>query len=129
MDKNRYHDSNQTVDFVCELEGEVYNIEMNNNTSISSLERNVSYVHELYKSKMQRGGTYNYQKTIQINLNNFSFVGNDKTMEEYQLRNEDGVILTDKIKIIFIYFPKIRKKLYNGDELTKLKKLLLVFNE
>ena len=129
MDKNRYHDSNQTVDFACELEGEVYNIEMNNNTSISSLERNVSYVHELYKSKMQRGGTYNYQKTIQINLNNFSFVGNDKTMEEYQLRNEDGVILTDKIKIIFIYFPKIRKKLYNGDELTKLKKLLLVFNE
>ena len=129
MDKNRYHDSNQTVDFACELEGEVYNIEMNNNTSISSLERNVSYVHELYKSKMQRGGTYNYQKTIQINLNNFSFLGNDKTMEEYQLRNEDGVILTDKIKIIFIYFPKIRKKLYNGDELTKLKKLLLVFNE
>ena len=129
MDKNRYHDSNQTVDFVCELEGEVYNIEMNNNTSISSLERNVSYVHELYKSKMQRGGTYNYQKTIQINLNNFSFFLNDKTMEEYQLRNEDGVILTDKIKIIFIYFPKIRKKLYNGDELTKLKKLLLVFNE
>ena len=109
MDKNRYHDSNQTVDFACELEGEVYNIEMNNNTSISSLERNVSYVHELYKSKMQRGGTYNYQKTIQINLNNFSFVGNDKTMEEYQLRNEDGVILTDKIKIIFIYFPKIRR--------------------
>ena len=129
MDKNRYHDSNQTVDFACELEGEVYNIEMNNNTSISSLERNISYVQELYKSKMQRGGTYNYQKTIQINLNNFSFVGNDKTMEEYQLRNEDGVILTDKIKIIFIYFPKIRKKLYNGDELTKLKKLLLVFNE
>ena len=106
MDKNRYHDSNQTVDFVCELEGEVYNIEMNNNTSISSLERNVSYVHELYKSKMQRGGTYNYQKTIQINLNNFSFVGNHETIETYQLRNEKGEVLTDKIKIIYIYFPR-----------------------
>ena len=129
LDKKNYHDSNKTVDLVCELEDEIYNIEMNNNTSIESLERNISYINDLYKSKMKRGSEYQYQKSIQINLNNFSFEGDDNTIEVYKLRDEEGISLTDKITIIYIYLPKIRKKLYNGDKLTELERLLLVFNE
>ena len=129
LDKKNYHDSSKTLDLVCELEDEIYNIEMNNNTSIESLERNISYINDLYKSKMKRGSEYQYQKSIQINLNNFSFEGEDNTIEVYQLRDEEGVSLTDKIIIIYIYLPKIRKKLYNGDKLTELERLLLVFNE
>ncbi len=129
LDKKNYHDSSKTVDFVCEIEEEIYNIEMNNNISIESLERNISYINDLYKSKMKRGSEYQYQKSIQINLNNFSFEGDHNTIEVYQLRDEEGISLTDKITIIYIYLPKIRKKLYNGDKLTELERLLLVFNE
>ena len=129
LDKKNYHDPNKTVDFVCEIEDEIYNIEMNNNTSIESLERNISYINDLYKSKMKRGSEYQYQKSIQININNFSFEGDNNTIEVYQLRDDEGISLTDKITIIYIYLPKIRKKLYNKDKLTELERLLLVFNE
>ncbi|MBR1386494.1 MAG: hypothetical protein IJ568_06660, partial [Bacilli bacterium] len=37
--------------------------------------------------------------------------------------------LTDKITFIYIYLPLIRKKYYNKGELTKLEKLMLIFNE
>ena len=91
LDKQNYHDSSKTVDLVCELDDEIYNIEMNNNTtSIEALERNISYITDLYKSKMKRGSKYQYQKCIQINLNNFSFQGDNNTIEVYQLRDESG---------------------------------------
>ena len=43
--------------------------------------------------------------------------------------NNKGELLTDKIKIFNIYLPLIRKKYYNGEELSDLEKLMLVFNE
>ena len=59
---------------------------------------------------------------------NFSF-NNDKTIDEFELRNSDGESLTDKIKFIYIYLPNIRKKLYNKDELNELEKFILVMCE
>jgi len=77
LEQKNYHDFSKTVDLVCKLEDEIYNIEMNHNTSIESLERNVSYINDLYKSKMKKESEYQYQKSIQINLNNFSFEGDN----------------------------------------------------
>ncbi|MBR1385379.1 MAG: hypothetical protein IJ568_00970, partial [Bacilli bacterium] len=47
----------------------------------------------------------------------------------FYIQNNDLDKLTDKITFIYIYLPLIRKKYYNKGELTKLEKLMLIFNE
>lgn len=44
------------------------------------------------------------------------------------IRNEDKEVLTDKIKIMHLYLPKILNKYYNKEKLSELEKLMLVFN-
>lgn len=129
LDREKYKESGKTVDFVCKLEGKIIGIEVNNNSSKASLERNISYWADLYKSKMISGEKYNYETVIQININNFTFEGNDKIKEEYSLRNEEGEEFTEKLKFIHIYLPNIRKKCYNKEKLSDLERLLLTFNE
>ena len=85
LDKKNYHDSSKTVDLVCELEDEIYNIEMNNNTSTLSLERNISYINDLYKSKMKRGSEY--RKDV-LNALEEEIIGlYDKELHQEMLRN------------------------------------------
>ncbi len=129
LDKSNYHYAKKTVDFVCEVDDMIYNIELNNNMEVVGLERNISYIMDLYKSKMFRGSDYQYQNVVQININNFTFEGKEETIESYHLQNEKGQILTEKIEIIYIYLPKIREKYYNKEKLSEMEKLLLVFNE
>ncbi len=129
LNKENYHSSKKTVDLVCKLGEDIYNIELNNNMEVEGLERNISYAADLYKSKMFRGSTYNYQNVLQINITNFTFAGNESCHEEYFLRDKNGTVLTDKIRIIYFYLPKIREKFYNKGGLSEIEKLLLVFNE
>ena len=110
------------------LDDKIYNIEMNNNSSKAMLERNIDYGNMIYRTKRTVGSKYEYQYTIQFNINNFTFKGNDETIEEYYIQNEKYV-LTDKIKYVFIYLPNIRKKYYNKEKLSNLERLLMVFNE
>ena len=128
LDKEKYHDSKKTVDLVCKIDGEIFNIEMNNNMDIPSLERNISYIDRLYSGSMKMGDR-KYNKVVQININNFNFKGNKQEIDEFYIMNHNKEILTDKIRIIYIYLPLIRKKFYNKDKLTSLEKLLLSFNE
>ena len=65
---------------------------------------------DIYKSNLRRGEGYNFNYVVQININNFTFNGNVQEVEEYSLKNNKGELLTDKIKIINIYLPLIRKK-------------------
>lgn len=129
LDKEKANEKGREVDFVVKIKGEIIGIEMNNNYSKSSYERNISYTMDLYKSEMKRGTEYNYKKVTQININNFTLGNNNKTKEEYLLKNEDDEILTDKIKIVMVTLPNIKKKYYNNNELSRLEKLMLVFNE
>ena len=129
LDKDRYKEKGKTADFVCTLGEEIINIEMNNNSSIEELERNIEYASKLYGSKNMVGKPYEYSKVVQININNFKFEGNDNIIETYTFRNEQGLVMTNKISIIQIYLPNIRKKMYNEQKLNELEKLLLVFNE
>ena len=129
LDKEREIEKGREVDFICKVDNEYVGIEMNNNFSKSSLERNISYCMDIYKSNLRRGESYSFNHVLQININNFFFKGNDQGEEEYSLKNNKGELLTDKIKIFNIYLPLIRKKYYNGEELSYLEKLMLVFNE
>ena len=128
LDREKEKEKGKTVDFVCKINGEIIGIEMNNNNKVKPmLERNISYAADLYKSDLNKGEVYHYNKVVQININNFSFKSNNKIIEKYYLRNEEGEVFTDKLEFIHIYLPNIKKKSYN--KLNKLEKLLLVFNE
>lgn len=129
LEKEKYHTANKTVDLVCKIKGKVYNIEMNNNSDLSTLERNIDYANQLYASSRRRGKKYQFTPVVQININNFSFEGNDKVMDDFYLKSEDDIILTDKIRIIYLYLPNIRRKYYNKEKLSDIDKLLLIFNE
>jgi len=128
LDKDKSIEKNRTVDYLCKINGEYIGIEMNNIFSPTRLERNISYANDVYKKNMKTGIPYDYNYIIQINLNNFTF-DNNKTMDEFELKNKDGESLTDKIKFIYIYLPNIRKKLYNKEELSELEKFILVMCE
>ena len=129
LDREKEIEKGKTVDFVCKIIGDIVNIEMNNNSTVKNLERNISYVADLYKSKVKKGNPYNYQKVIQININNFTFEGNNSTIEKYSLKNEKGEVFTDKLTFLHIYIPNIKKKRYNKEKLSELETLILVFNE
>ena len=129
LDKESIYESKKTVDLVCKINNKIYNIEMNNNGGVESLERNISYLSDLYKSNMKVGNEYNYNYCIQIDINNFNFKGNKKVIERFKLRDEEGEVLTDKINFIYIYLPLIKDKCYTKSELSELERLLLTFNE
>ena len=128
LDKNKYNDSRKTVDLIVKIDGVIYNIEMNNNYQKTYIERNIEYITELYKSSRKIGDSYKYEYIYQININNFTFKDREKTSEVFMIRNEEGEVLTDKIKIMHLYLPKILNKYYNKEKLSELEKLMLVFN-
>lgn len=128
LDREKVLESEKQVDFVCKIDGEIWNIEMNNNPSAASLKRNISYMNNLY-DRRKRGDSYNYNKVIQININNFNFKDNTKVIDEFYFKNNSNEILTDDLKIIYIYLPLIRKKFYNKEKLTLFEKILLIANE
>lgn len=130
IDREKEIHQGKTVDFICKIDNEIICIEMNNNlSSTKPLSRNISYASDLYKAGVNQGTGYNYNKVIQININNFTFKGNDETLEVYYIGNKKGEAFTDKLVFFQIYIPNIKKKLYNGEKLSELEKLILVFNE
>ncbi len=64
LDKDNYYESKKTVDLVCKIKNKIYNIEMNNNGGVESLERNISYLSDLYKCNRKVGSEYNYYYCI-----------------------------------------------------------------
>ena len=131
MDKNNVYDSKKTVDLICEYKNVFYNIEMNNSkTDRYRLERNISYLNKIYDGFMKRGKKkYIYNNVVQININNFNFVGNEESIDKFYLENSKSKKLTEKITFINIYLPIIKKKYYNKSELTKLEKYMIILNE
>ncbi len=130
LDQDKFMESKRSVDIIIRLGDKIYNIEMNNNKNVLSLERNIDYATRLYASSGKRGTKYNYDYVFQININNFYFEGNNETVEEYEIIKvkDNKKSLTDKSHFMYFYLPKILEKYYNKDKLTELEKLLLVLN-
>ena len=130
LDQDKFIEAKRSVDVIIKLDGKLYNIEMNNNKNILSLERNIDYATKLYSSSRKRGTKYNYDYVFQININNFYFEGEEETIGEYELINinDSTKSLTDKLHFMYFYLPKMLEKYYNKDKLTELEKLLLVLN-
>ena len=129
IDEEKENKSRKTVDYLCRIDDVVVNVEMNRNSSKSSLERNLGYMFSLYNGGMSKGDDYYFETCIQININNFTFQDKNEVLDEYMIVNlkDSEEVYTNKIHIYNIYLPNIRKKDYN--KLEEYEKLLLVFNE
>lgn len=131
LDKNKENDKGLRCDYVGVIDDTSLNIEVNNNSSVKTLERNMEYAHRLYSRKVKRKGEYRYQQVIQFNLNNFSFIGNDNIVEIYYSCNEEGLRLDNKIIFIQIYVPNLVKKCYTKgvNELQEMERFILTLVE
>ncbi len=114
LDKGKERTKAQICDYVAIVNDTKINIEINNNSSKEVLERNMEYAHRLYASKVKIGSNYTYKQVIQFNLNNFLFAGNDKIIDIYMIKNDEGVVLNDKLMFIQIYIPNLRRKWYTS---------------
>ena len=83
-------------------------IEVNNNYNAEIMERNLEYAYRQYSEKIVRGGIkekngktiYEYSQTIQFNINNFAFKGNEKIIDIYGIQNDE--VLRQNNKMIFV---------------------------
>jgi len=133
LDKNNDLDKGERCDYVANINDTSINIEVNNNSGVEVMERNMEYAHRLYAKKIKRGinKNYRYTQVIQFNLNNFAFVGNDKIVDIYTVQNNEGIRLNNKLIFVQIYVPNLRKKWYNYgiESLKEEEKYLLALVE
>ena len=132
LDKEKEFGKGQRCDYVAVIDNTSLNIEVNNNSSLEILERNIEYAYRLYSKKIKRGEReYDYTQVIQFNLNNFSFKENDKIIDIYGVKNDSDLTLSDKIIFVQIYVPNLRKKWYNEgiESLNEAEKYILALVE
>lgn len=110
-------------DLVVTLNDVHINIEMNNNSSEEIRDRNLSYIMRLREDNMSKR---QYNQIIQINLNNYCYKDDNSIRRDYVFMDNENNILTNKIVIIDIYLPNIKKKSYNKSRLSEMEKFLLI---
>ena len=122
------NEHDKQVDLIVDIDGEKTNIELNNNSSVGITNRNLVMACSIHgkQLKYQDRNYSKIKKTVQININNFA-CNNNKAIETYYLRNEDGSVLTKKFRIDVVDVAKITKKEYNGSN-KKLSKFLKALN-
>ena len=123
--KEKKEDSNYRQDLVVTLDDISINIEMNNNSSEEIRERNISYMMRLREDRKNKK---NYNQVIQVNLNNYCYKEDDTIRRDFLISSTDNVILTNKIVMIDIYLPNIKKKMYNKGikVLSEMERFLLI---
>jgi len=132
LDKTVASKKSLRSDYVALLNGTKINIEVNNNSSVTTLHRNMEYAFRLYSHNVTVDNKiYDYRQSIQINLNNFAFKNNDKIIDIYTIRNDEGTSLSNKVIIVQIYVPNIRKKWYTSgiESLNEFERYVLTIME
>ena len=134
LDKNVYSDKEQRVDYVGKFNDTYLNIEVNNCSDEEVMKRNILYAFRLMNKENKVGVSDKEAtklQTIQININNFSFVGVDKIVDVYTLRNEEDIALSNSPIIIQIYLPNLKEKyiIKGENSLSKFERLLLIYAE
>ena len=120
VSKEKEYDKGNRCDYVARIGKTTLGIEVNNNYNAEIMERNLEYAYRQYSEKIVRGGIkekngkaiYEYSQTIQFNINNFAFKGNDKIIDIYGIQNDEGLRLNSKMIFVQIYVPNLMKKCY-----------------
>ena len=78
------------------------------------LDRNLYYLSEVFSKGLKQKSNYEeLVSTYLINLNTFVVSKEKKVIDEYLLRNEEGEVYSDKIKILCINLEECLKLWYN----------------
>ena len=121
MLSDKYKNKVSYLDLYVELDDETkVSIEVNTNTDYYIKDRNLYFLAKSMGNDMESGETYyDFKKHYQINLN-----ASDKRQKvpfiEYFVMNKDGIIFSDKLKIVEIDVVKFYEICYNNGDLKKL---------
>ena len=116
LPKENRIDSRKEVDLLLNLNGKKINIEMSNSRSNGVVNRNIVYLCKIHGEQLKYGDdSYSrINETIQIVFNNFDC--HDKLKKTYYLKDEDGNVLSNKLRIDIINLAKGREICYTEDE-------------
>lgn len=114
-------EARKQIDLLLDYKGKKINIELSNKATRGVIDRNVEYICGVH-SKQLKSGFKNYheiEESIQININNYRCNENGKIKDEYYLRNSEGKILTNKLRIDLVdivnglemWYPNTENKL------------------
>ena len=134
LDKEKLTDKSERSDYVAEVDDDIINIEINNNNTIYTRDRNLEYALRLFSNKVKvnkEKESYKYTKVLQINFNNFYREGLEEKAVRVYTMNDGSVKLTDKIIIVEISLPLLQEKCYNKgvEKLTEMERVILTTYE
>ncbi len=128
------HTANKQVDLLLNLEGRKINIEVSTHLSSGIINRNLVFACNAHATSY-RYGDRDYSKieeTIQINLvyDKAHPVG-EKFRETYYMRNEEGKLLTKKLRIDYVNIAKLEEPCYTvgEDEVEDFCRMLIMHKE
>ena len=78
-------------------------------------------IKSLLDLEISKKGCYELKKPEELGKDDIIPIVSD-VMFKIMLGNEKGEILTNKIKIMHLYLPKIKEKYYNKEKLSELEK-------
>ena len=126
LPKSRAYEKTSIADVLLSVDGNILNIEMNNEYYNGLFQKNDMYQHTILSRTMQKGQSYKkLKKVIQINIDNFNKFKKEISLfklmevETHEIENEDYIKY-------HIALPRIMKKYYNGNKLNYLEKLLCI---
>ena len=108
-------DSRKEVDLLLNLNGKKINIEMSNSRSNGVVNRNIVYLCKIHGEQLKYGDdSYsNINESVQIVFNNYDC--HDELRKTYYLRDSDGNILSQKLRIDIINLEKGKEICYTGN--------------
>ena len=120
----------KTSDLIIRVDKMLANFEMNNRYFDGLFIRNEAYLGKIEGGSLNVSEDYSSMNSfLQVNFNNFSyFKVKSPILKFYYADMKNRIIETGKVKKYHISLPKLKKKYYNGDKLTKLEKALLILS-
>ena len=120
----------KTSDLIIKVDKMLANFEMNNRYFDGLFIRNEAYLGKIEGESLNVSEDYsNMNSFLQVNFNNFShFKVKSPILKFYYTDMKNKIIETGKVKKYHISLPKLKKKYYNGNKLTKLEKALLILS-
>lgn len=108
-------------DFIVSFDNFMINIEANVDSYVGQITKNLSYVFTLYGRGFDKGEKYRDNKMIiQINLNAFSEKKNKDYLVDYMIRDKNGDVYIDNLKIFNLDIVKCYDMYYNCGNLDNL---------
>lgn len=109
IDKDALTDKMSVLDILARTDqATLIDIEIQIRNTGEMRERSLYYWTKLYENQLHESETYHtLHPAVAINVLNFVEIANDRVHNVFQLRNQDGALLTDHLTLHFLELPKL----------------------